>query len=247
MPEQEVMGAAREILRTSLLENFLLIDGRSLESGGMSLSEPIPLDRDKAQKGARTVSKGISTSFAVVAQFDTSKVIDAFELHRLRCNHKRRKDLDRCIELLHSGYGLSDPADKLESFWKSFNILYGCLENWERQSARSSINNLLNSYPREREVVNGILERHAGAMNELVNAELAEWNSGKSYSMELRDSLRTANYRSQLRWAILCVYLVRNEIVHKCESLEEKHPFYTQCSSFLFDLVRSILLSIFGL
>ncbi|MFQ6061252.1 MAG: hypothetical protein ACE5KV_08200 [Thermoplasmata archaeon] len=238
---------AQEVIRDVLVENFLLVDGRSLESSGMSFSDPELLNEVEVRNRRKTGHSTMAGNVVISAPVDAAAIRRAFELHQRRSSLDKRDEIDRCVKWLKKGHSLSDPVDRFLMYWISFNVLYGLFSDRGKRTDRRSINELLNGHPREKEDIAHILDRHGGIVDILAGAGLTDWHERTSYSERLRESLKTDNYRDQLKKVALCLYVVRNQIFHGGRGLLEDRDFYVGCSLLLFDLVRISVVSCAGL
>lgn len=238
---------AESIVNDILFENFLMVGGENLRSSGVTFFEPLEINKEEIKGMTREVSKSLSGTFSVCAHFNALDVEQAFDVHQKRQKHERRDEMDRSVKWLLKGNGLSDPVDQFLMYWISFNVLYGCFVDWEKQHDRKSINSLLNSHPREKETVAQLLGKHSETIDILAKANLMDWREQTSYSQKLQKSLRTEDYRGQVKKVALCLYVVRNQIFHGGAGLTREPEFYNKCSSLLFDLLRMTIVSYAGI
>ncbi|MCK4456287.1 MAG: hypothetical protein KAW39_00950 [Thermoplasmata archaeon] len=234
---------AQEIVQDVLVENFLILDGRSLGSSGMSFSDPELVNEAEVENRKKTGYATLAGNVIICAPLDASRIRKAFTLHQRRFTLDKRDEIDRCVKWLKKGHSLSDPVDQFLMYWISFNVLYGLLSDRGKQTDRVSINELLNGHPREKESITHILNKHGETVDILAGAELTDWHERTSYSEKLQESLKTDNYRDQLKKVALCLYVVRNQVFHGGRGLLEARDFYIGCSSLLFDLLRTTITS----
>lgn len=234
---------AKGIVNDIVLENFLLVTGQDLESGGVRILEPRPINKREVQGRRKEVSIQKTARYAICARFEASRIKEALMLHQQRQAHERSDEIYRSVKWLKKGYALSEPVDQFLMYWISFNVLYGFFSDWGKQTNRVSINNLLNNHPKDRETVTSLLSKHSEIIEALANSNLTDWYEQTSYGRKLQESLDTNDYRDQLKKTALCLYVVRNQIFHGGAGLKEELDFHSKCSSLLFDLVRMTIVS----
>ena len=94
--------------------------------------------------------------------------------------HPEKETLDRCKEWFKRGIEEKDTVNKFIMYWIAFNSLYSL---FGKNSDRTNIKELLNSYPKNMNMIDKILDKHKGIINSLWQKNLGPVFTRAQYSI----------------------------------------------------------------